>query len=511
MASAIVDQYGKPMARTAPVQLPAIRERVSFGDTRRNRISARFDAATTPDSMVDYYGGIDGMSARAAYSPGVRKVLREKMRYEVANNCYAKGMISTYCDYVIGTGPTLQVLTDDKEYNNAVETNFHYWAQAVSFYRKLWTLCFAFVQDGEGFGVFHTNYRIQNPVKLDLRLIECDQISDDFDFSIDWKREDGLILDDFGNVVGYKELPYHPGDTAWVDPMAKPRTLPARDVIHLFTAERPGTLRGVPKMAAALMLYPHLRRWTMAALRAAEHVAKLSGVIKSTYQVTDPVSPDEFEPIEIEENAFLTLPDGYDISQINPMQPAATYEMFKKEIVAEMARCLNMPYNVAAATNQNMNFASGKLDHTGWFKTVKIATSLFGDVAADAAFSRWHERAVLVDDMLPESPVDFDPRTGTPPHIWNWDGQEMIDPREADAQATALQNGITTIPELYSKRGKDWDEQLTNGAKALNISREEYQKLLVKNIFSNANKADEKAQAEKMAGDTPERENAQAA
>jgi len=506
---AIVDQYGNTLTSAKPALAPTVRERSTLAHANHNRIRGHFDAATTSESMVDYYGSLDGMSARAAYSPGVRKVLREKARYEAANNCYCKGMISTYCDYVIGTGPTLQILTDDREYNDAVETKFHYWAQAINLYRKLWTLCFAFVQDGEGFGVFHTNYRIQNPVKLDLQLIECDQITDDWDFTVDWKREDGLILDDFGNVVGYKMLPHHPGDSAWFEPMANPKTLPARDVIHVFRAERPGQLRGVPAIAPALMLYPHLRRWTMAALRAAEHVAKLSGVIKSTYQVSDPLPADEFDAVEIEENMLLTLPAGYDISQINPMQPSATYEMFKQEIVAEMARCMGMPYNIAAATNRQMNFASGKLDHTGWFKTVKIAEALFDDMAVDRAFARWHERAVLIDGYLPESPVEFDPRTGAPPHVWQWDGQELIDPREAEAQATAVRNGLSTIPAEWAKKGKDAAEQLAAGAKALGMTLEEYQKRIADAIFDPVQQPGKPG--DRMAGDTEERERAQAA
>lgn len=506
MVSVLVDHRGQPLTswKQGEGRLSDLRP--------TNRIRALYDSAQTTDNNEDYWGRADGLSARAALSPGVRKVIRDRCRYEVANNCYAKGMIRTYADYVIGTGPTLQLLTDDKEYNDAVERRFHTWATAVGFYRKLWTMAFAFVQDGEAFGVFHTNYRLQNPVNLDLQLIEAEQIADGDEFSLlDWKRNDGLVLDSWGNVIAYKKLKYHPGDQSWTNFSEKPELLPARDVIHLYRVERPGQLRGVSHIAPALMLYPTLRRWTYATLNAAEHAARLSGVIKSTYQPTDPKPVAPLEAIEIEANMMLTMPEGWDISQLKPEHPQSTYPMFKREVVAEIARCLNMPFNVAAATNQDMNFASGKLDHTGWFKTVKIDEQLIADQAADLAFSRWYERAALLDGYLPPEPDELDPKFGTPDHIWNWDGQEMIDPREADAQATALQNGITTIPELYAKRGKDWFEQLTNGAKALNMSLEEYQTMLTKQIFSGAAKVDQAEKAAKMAGDTKERESAQAA
>lgn len=57
----------------------------------------------------------DHLSANAAASSEIRRILRSRARYEVANNSYAKGIVLTLANYVVGTGPRLQMLTDDPD------------------------------------------------------------------------------------------------------------------------------------------------------------------------------------------------------------------------------------------------------------------------------------------------------------------------------------------------------------------------------------------------------------
>ena len=475
---AILDQYGRELKSTAST---------SIGRPSR-AIAGRFDGAQTTSANSAYWSAADGLSARAAHSPAVRKILRERARYEVANNCYAKGMLTTRANYIAGTGPGLQVLTNDKEFNDAVETAFHLYCIAANIYEKLWTMIFAQGVDGESFGMFVENYGLRNKVKVDLHLLECDQVSDGVgSWLVDVRRDDGLILDDFGNIIGYRVLRQHPGDYLGLGALADPETVPARDMIHLYRVERPGQTRGVTMIAPALMLYPNLRRWTYAALSAAEKAARVAGVIKSTYNVEDAAKVDPLEAVDLEADTWLTMPEGWDITQLKAEQPTTTYPQFKREIVSEIARCLEMPYNVAAADSAGYNFASGKLDHSGWFKSVGIDQSRADYRAATPIFERWYEEAIRIPGHLPPPPTDS---RETPPHVWRWDGQDLIDPREANAQATALANGFATLPRLYSKRGLDWADELNSQAKALGMTLEELQALLRKKIYGETTAAE---------------------
>ncbi len=59
------------------------------------RMLGRYDAATTTVDNVRHWAAADGLSANAANSPEVRRTLRNRSRYEIANNSYARGISLT--------------------------------------------------------------------------------------------------------------------------------------------------------------------------------------------------------------------------------------------------------------------------------------------------------------------------------------------------------------------------------------------------------------------------------
>src|SRR5262249_37786827 len=150
---------------------------VSAKRTRAPRVRfvrARYDAAQTSHENRRHWANADGLSANAAADPEVRRVLRSRARYEAANNCYAKGIVLTLANYVIGTGPRLQMLTDDPETNRVIEKEFSSWAKAIGLPHKLRTMRIAQCESGEVFALLATNPRVNARVQLDLRLVEAD-------------------------------------------------------------------------------------------------------------------------------------------------------------------------------------------------------------------------------------------------------------------------------------------------------------------------------------------------
>ena len=69
--------------------LDSILGRKGSAATRTNLIRARYDAAATTDANRKHWANADGLSADAAASPEVRRILRNRARYEAANNSYA--------------------------------------------------------------------------------------------------------------------------------------------------------------------------------------------------------------------------------------------------------------------------------------------------------------------------------------------------------------------------------------------------------------------------------------
>jgi capsid protein len=221
----------------------------------------------------------DGLSARAANSAEVRRVLRNRSRYEVANNSYAKGIVLTLANDVIGTGPRLQMLGLSAVDNRRIEREFATWAQAIGLADKLRTLRIARAQDGESFAILTDNPALQSRVTLDLRLVEAEQVTTpDLAIVREARGVDGLRFDRWGNVVEYHVLREHPGGRLLRVGGGYDR-LPAAAMIHDFRSERPGQARGIPEITPALPLFAMLRDYSLATLDAAKAAAYFAGIL----------------------------------------------------------------------------------------------------------------------------------------------------------------------------------------------------------------------------------------
>lgn len=448
------------------------------------RVVAKYDAAQTGRDNSKHWSMADSLSAAAANSPEVRRILRTRARYEVANNSYASGMIQTLANDTIGTGPALQMLSGNDLADSQVEESFWSWMQAIGLPQKLRTMRMAKAVDGEAFLRLYYDGSINHPVKLGVRLYEADQIASPIGRSA---SVDGINLDQYGNPLSYLVLRKHPGDTGLIGSYGDAETVGASLMIHLFRADRPGQARGVPEITPALMLYPKLRRMTLAVLDAAETAANIAGLIQTQAVNGD---PDEVEPLDtfdIERNTLMTLPKGWGLSQLRAEQPTTTYGMFKREIINEIARCLNMPYNVAAGDSSSYNYASGRLDHKVYYKSLRVDQSQIEAACLDRIFAEWWRVAVLLTrtdqaDVLPPSLAEFD---RMPAHEWRWDGDEHVDPlKEANAAVTLLEAGLLTEAEYHARRGKDWEDQQQQRARELGVSVAELQELTRKKLFS---------------------------
>ena len=328
-----------------------------------SRLRAKYDAANTTLDNYKHWSRADGLSAATANSPDVRRTLRNRSRYEVANNSYARGITLTLANDVVGTGPRLQMLTGDDGANHFVEAEFLAWCEAIGLAEKLLTMRLARVADGEAFGLLTSNERLETPVNLDLRLIEADQVATPTLVPDTRRYLDGICFDTDGNPIAYDIPRQHPGDGMFLLD-DEYDTVPASDVLHYFRSDRPGQIRGIPDITPALPLFAQLRRFTLAVLAAAETAAEFAGILHTDAPANGEADAAEpFEPIELEKRMLLTMPGGWKMAQMRSEQPSTTYAEFKKEILNEIARCLNMPFNVAAGNSSGYNYASGRLDH----------------------------------------------------------------------------------------------------------------------------------------------------
>jgi capsid protein len=163
------------------------------------------------------------------------------------------------------------------------------------------------------------------------------------------------------------------------------------------------------------------------------------------------------------------MPGGWKMSQLQAEQPSTTYAEFKKEILNEIARCLNMPFNVAAGNSSGYNYASGRLDHQTYFKAIRVEQAHLECAVLDRILAAWLDEAALIPGLLPAGLGPFADWS----RQWFWDGQEHVDPaKEASAQATRLANHTTTLAHEYARQGRDWEEALRQRAKEIALMQE---------------------------------------
>jgi capsid protein len=158
------------------------------------------------------------------------------------------------------------------------------------------------------------------------------------------------------------------------------------------------------------------------------------------------------------------------LGQIDSQQPATTYAEFKHEILNEIARALNLPYNVAVGNSAGYNYASGRLDHQTYYKSIRVEQAHLAEIVLDQIFNAWIREAMLTPEFAVLRTLRSMPTlSGCPLPLqkgWFFDGTEHVDPaKEANAQAKRLSSHTTTLAAEYARQGKDWETELRQRAK----------------------------------------------
>jgi capsid protein len=474
----------KRRAKTAPPQSVVVHHRF---------IRARFDPAQTTEDNRNHWANADNLSPTAALSFDVRRTLRERARYEVANNSFAKGIGLTIANDTIGTGPTLQMLDPvSRETKKIVETLFWEWTQEIRLADKLRLMRFARYDSGECFAQFVTNRGLDSPIQLDVQIIEADQITDPTIFSLNaidtnW---DGIDYDDYGNPLSYRKLRVHPGANGIYMLPTEYDDIPAQNIFHYFRADRPGQLRGIPDVTPALTLLPEHRRFRDATIAAAETAADFAGVLETdapgdeegatgTESGTSDGAevPKAWDLAEITKRMFNVMPSGFKLKQLAAEHPATTYEMFDSAIKREIARCLCVPFHIASLDPRDANMSSAYVVGQMYAHERKVDRSCL-IYFLDKLFRMWLAEARLIRGFLPELPDRVAVQ-------WFWPslGHHADPQKVANATMTDLQTGRANLPMVHAQDGLDWEEQMDLAAKSFGVSLSEYQKLLRDKLF----------------------------
>ncbi|QDV23438.1 phage portal protein [Aureliella helgolandensis] len=458
-ATRLVDPYGNPLRTTR--ERAAAEARAKF----RTKLRAAYDAAQTTSENTKHWRFADDLSSAEANSLDVRRTLRSRSRYEcLQSNSFAKGIVCTLANDFISTGPGLQIrLKGHEDMARRIERAFLSWARQVRLVRKLRTARLAKCVDGEAFLLASTNPRLRGPVKLDIRVVESDQISTPgwADNQLDANKVDGIHFDSWGNPELYHMLPFHPGDRRGMGNWGEPIDLDPDHVIHLFNHERPGQVRGIPEVTPALPLFAMSRRYTLATVLAAETAADFVALLHTQAGAfEDGHTPqDPFESVDIDRGMMTALPYGYDMKQLKAEQPTTTYVEFRNALLQEIARCIHMPTNKARGDSSGYNYSSARLDHQIYYHALDVERVDWEIECLDRIFEWWLDEALLVNSEFRYSlpPVE------ELPHRWTWKPAASVNPlQDAKTHIALIDAGLETERDYLMEQGIDpelhWEE-----------------------------------------------------
>jgi lambda family phage portal protein len=207
-----------------------------------------YDAAQTGRRTANWKAG--GGSANNEIAPALGN-LRNRSRELVRNNPYAKRAINGLTAKSVGTGITAKT-------EKSVANNWKLWTEDCDFddrfdYYGLQNLAARTgFESGE---CVVRRIRVSGGFGLKLQVLEPDYIdsakfgpTSNGNFVIA-----GVEVNRAGQRVALWLFDQHPGDVAYLTRKYESRRVPWDDVIHHYEQERPGQLRGIPRLSVAMM------------------------------------------------------------------------------------------------------------------------------------------------------------------------------------------------------------------------------------------------------------------
>lgn len=437
-------------------------------------IFAYFDSAATTRVNEKHWSGAVGGEFMNAIR-GDLDILRRRARYEILNNSYGSGIADTLAFDLVGSGPRPQADSGNPKFDQEVEEKFLLWAERCDYLGQMnlteilqMQVALQQCEAGESLTLFKRQPGVEYDVSLRLLCVDIDRLRNPISTVNTDKVKDGIEFDSEGRRMAYHVSRSLNGMSL----ASESDRVTESQAIHLYRIKRPGQTRGIPWFAACLELFGQLRRFTLATLDAAETAADIAGTLEAEGLDPDPDIQSN-DVIELERKALLVTPPGYTMKQVKAEHPTTTYAMFKAEILNEIARCVMMPYNVAALNSRDYNYASGRLDHQKYHRFIETIRSWVEHRFLLRIFSQWLSEAYLIEGFFTNRPTFDQVMRAIQTICWFWPGFKHVDPvKEANAEASRLENGTLTLSDAYAEQGFDWRRKLAQRAAEIKYMRE---------------------------------------
>lgn len=374
--------------------------------------------------------------------------LRERSRDLRRNNAYIHKAIDIISNNVVGKGIMTQWDNDE------IEADWKEWAYSTNIdydgrndLRGLQRLVMEAVAES---GEVLIRKRIVSGLEFPLQyqILEADFLNNTI-LNAKPKTQgnfviQGIEFDSNGKRVGYHIYESHPGSVDHPFNSLESNFIPANEILHIYRAERPGQVRGVPWVSPVMIRVKDLDDFEDAQLMRQKVAACFTAFVHDISAEVD--CEDESDLGEKIEPALIEqLPPGKTITFADP-PGVENYKEYTSSQLRAVAAGMGLSYEELTGDLTETNYSSGRMGHISMQRNVDswreslIITHMMRPIVQD-----YKDMSSLMGKDIQKSKA-----THIPPR------REMIDPtKEIPAMVSAIRSGLSSRPEVVASMGKD--------------------------------------------------------
>lgn len=359
---------------------------------------------------------------------------------------------------VVGKGFRVVPHNIETERLETIIANWEYWSKNVIDASNQWNLLNtlewvveSLITDGEAFIYI-------NP-KFELVPIEADLIDERVTLPLNrWRL--GVQCNSVGEPIAYALLQRAPDDP-YGDPMAslQYKTVPAKDIIHIYDPHQYSSKRGMPWLRSVLNLVKEISEYEANVHRRNTAISLHPYFLETP----DPGAADLTGKRNVASASPNTIKFGNDPSTLVPVPPRtrivapprdSSYDatnQFLDRLLVKLSNGLNISYESLIGDYSNSSYSSARLsrniDLETWSRVQNIVINKF----LHPIFTRWfvhnfsHE-ALDSEFLYAPAYIDWAGRTWPP----------VDESKTAEADAKALASGTTTRSDILSRKGSTY-------------------------------------------------------
>ncbi len=398
--------------------------------------------------------------------------LRNRARDQIRKNPWAVQIVGSFVANAIGTGIKPKSSHPDKAVRETLHAAWLEWIDESdpegvgNFYEQQALAVRGEFESGEAFIRKHRRRLGDGPdVPLQIQVFEADHVplAENRMTTTGNQIMAGIEFDLRGRRVAYHMYREHPGEFL----AQRPRSgelirVPADEILHLYVRQRPGQVRGAPRLASVLARLHSLDQYEDAELMRKKVAALFTGFVTPGADEGVPITKAEDAPkadgykvATLEPGLMQVLPAGAEVKFSQPTEVGGSYDPFMKWNLRAAAAGGGVTYEQMTGDLSGVNFSSiraGLLEFRRCVEQFQMNTPVFQmnrpiwrDWLDQAALAGVIDASAYVADKRAFRAVEWIPQG------WPW-----VDPeKDQKASVRAVRSGFTSRAAIVAAQGGD--------------------------------------------------------